>query len=107
TASGRASLDFAQALYNGEHKVTGSLICVMNAQSVTQIANARSAQAIILQLQIAGTGTRNFDADQFVGEYDTFLKDELYECGSTWQHYHSRAGVCRVLQQPLRARNAA
>lgn len=58
SASGRASLDYAQALYNGEHKVTGSLICLMNAQSVTQIANARSGQGIVLQLVIAGNGTR-------------------------------------------------
>lgn len=57
-AAGRSSLDFGIALYNGEHKVTGSLICLMDANSITQIANARSATGIVLQLVVTGGGVR-------------------------------------------------
>lgn len=57
-ASGRSSLDFYQSLFNGNHGVSGRLTCKMDSNSVTQIANARSATGIVLQLVLAGTGTR-------------------------------------------------
>jgi hypothetical protein len=63
SASGRSDKDFSQALYNGEHKVSGEMIFKMKSNAVTQIANARSAQGIVAQIAIPGTGTRSFKAN--------------------------------------------
>lgn len=63
SASGRADKDFSQALYNGEHKVSGSLIFKMKSNAVTHIANARSATGIVAQIAIPGTGTRAVKAN--------------------------------------------
>jgi|GEM_PF-4594121 len=106
TASGRASLDFAQALYNGEHKVTGSLICVMNAQSVTQIANARSAQAIILQLQIAGTGTRKLTRNLPIywtkdPEWGKADRNGFHEVTLEFEAGYSRTATAQGISMPI------
>lgn|SRR5574341_19809 len=58
SVSNQANLDYAGAYYNGDHRITGKLVCYMDALSVTQIANARSATGIIMQLAFPGAGTR-------------------------------------------------
>ena len=105
-ASGRASLDYISAAYNGEHKVTGSLICVMDSNSVTQIANARSGQGIILQLQVAGTGTRKltrnlpiyFTKDPEWGKAD---RNGFHEVTLEFEAGYSRTATAQGISMPI------
>lgn len=105
-ASGRASLDYAQALYNGDHKVTGSLTCMMNAQSVTQIANARSATGVILQLLIAGNGTRKLTRNLPIfwtkdPEWGKADRNGFHEVTLEFEAGYSRTATAQGISFPL------
>lgn len=105
-ASGRSSLDFAAAAYNGEHKVTGSLICVMDTNSVTQIANARSATGIILQLQITGTGTRKLTRNLPIywvkdPEWGKADRNGFHEVTLEFEAGYSRTATAQGISMPI------
>ncbi len=58
SASGRSARDFQQAIYNGQPQFAGKLVYKTTAAAYTQLANARTPVAAIVQLKVVGTGTR-------------------------------------------------
>lgn len=58
SAMGGTDTDFQRAIYNGAHKISGKIDCLMDSNSVTEIANARTPTGRVLQIIINGTGTR-------------------------------------------------
>lgn len=104
--SGRSSLDFGSALYNGEHEVSGALICMMNALSITQIANVRSGQGIILQLVITGNGTRKLTRNLPImwtkdPEWGKAERNGFHEVTLEFEAGYSRTTTAQGISMPI------
>ncbi len=104
--SGGADIDFTRAIYNGMHGLKGSMVCLMDANSVTEIANARTPTGRILQLVVSGAGTRKFTANMPI----TYTKDPewgnadrkgLHTVSLEFRAGYSRTSVAQGLSFPL------